>query len=910
MRQTTAYCITGLVLIGVLLSSCSTQKNTWATRSYHQMKTKYNIYFNGYTAFQEGEKSIREASKDDYSALLNLYPISDHEAAAAATSSMDKTIEKCRKCIKLHSIKSRPKVNPRKRKDPRYQLWLQQEEFNDQMSNAWLLLAKAEFHKGDFLGSISTFNYIARHYASDLDMVAQCQLWTARAYGELGWLYEAEDVLRKVQIDNLSRKHAALYSAVSADILLKTGQHKEAIPFIKTALADEDRKGNRPRFWFVLGQLYQEQGNARAARNAYGEVLKLQPTNEMDFQARLRQAQMEDNPATARKTLLKMAGQDKNKDKLDCLYGAVGDVYLAHHDTANALKYYELAIASSTENGQDKAAVLVEAGNIYYNQRNYIPAGECYREATTILSTESEAYRRIQRRSEALGELAVAYNMVQLQDSLQHLATLPPAAQRAVVDTLIARLIRAEQEEAERAEQAAREAANDTGGRSVNTANMLGGGNANASWYFYNPQLMRSGKQQFRSRWGNRALEDDWRRLSKSVTASSLDYAVADEDEDAQPADSLSADSTGTATPSVVLDSHSPEFYLQQIPRTETDLQRSDSLIADALYSMIYIYRDKVGDEALSEETFAQFCHRFPSDKRLAGLYYMQYLTALKEQRTADAEVCRQRILTQYPSSHEATLVAQPDYFERLRHTIRLQDSLYEATYNAYTQGDYAAVKGDKQYAEEHYPLSPLLPRFLFLNAVATAKTDGQEAFVEQLRDMIQRYPDSELSTMAKDMLAMMGQGFESQQGGTMASLQTRRAAEQPVAEEQDSTIGFSAEQAVASYVVLITPAEESVLNRTLYEVALFNFSQFMIKDFDLKIVPVFSATQGALLVSGFETLSEAEWYRGLLQSDTALAAFCADNSVQTLCITAANYALLNTRFSVEDYRAWQSSQP
>ena len=184
-------------------TACSTQKNTWASRSFHQTKTKYNIYYNGNISFAEGEDAIREANEDDYSTVLNLYPVSNHEAAKAATSQMDRTIEKCRKCIKLHSIKARPKVNQEKRrKDPEYKAWLEQEEFNNQMGKAWLLLGKAEFHKGDFLGSISTFNYIARHYAYDKDIVAQCQLWSARAYAELGWLYEAEDVLRKVQVDH------------------------------------------------------------------------------------------------------------------------------------------------------------------------------------------------------------------------------------------------------------------------------------------------------------------------------------------------------------------------------------------------------------------------------------------------------------------------------------------------------------------------------------------------------------------------------------------------------------------------------------------------------------------------------------------------------------------------------------
>ena len=164
-----------LLLLATCLLSCSTQQNTWASRSFHQTKTKYNIHYNGQIAFDNGLESINEAHTDDFSSVLPLYPVSDHEAAKAATSYMDRTIEKCRKCIKLHSIKARPKkINyDKRRRDPKYKAWLEQEEFNNQMGNAWLLLAKAEFHKGDFLGSISTFNYIARHYAYDKDMVAQ-----------------------------------------------------------------------------------------------------------------------------------------------------------------------------------------------------------------------------------------------------------------------------------------------------------------------------------------------------------------------------------------------------------------------------------------------------------------------------------------------------------------------------------------------------------------------------------------------------------------------------------------------------------------------------------------------------------------------------------------------------------------
>ena len=878
-------------------TACSTQKNTWASRSFHQTKTKYNIYYNGNISFAEGEDAIREANEDDYSTILNLYPVSNHEAAKAATSQMDRTIEKCRKCIKLHSIKARPKVNQEKRrKDPEYKAWLEQEEFNNQMGKAWLLLGKAEFHKGDFLGSISTFNYIARHYAYDKDIVAQCQLWSARAYAELGWLYEAEDVLRKVQVDHLSKNSAPLYSAVSADILLKTKQYDAAIPFVKIAVKNEDRKGNRPRFYYVLGQLYQMQGDKSAARNAYKRVLDLQPDNEMEFNARLQQSQLENDIQKSINILQKMAQLDKHKDRLDQIYGTIGDIYLEHEDTTKALEYYEKGIESSTENGINKAVVLVNAGDIYYKQRDYVKASPCYKEATQILSVENEQYARIQRRSETLDELVVEHNIVVLQDSLQRLAALSEEEQMKVVEKIIADLIQAEKDEAERLAQAERAAENDNGPRSVNTQNMLGGGGSGA-WYFYNPQLMRSGKQTFRTQWGNRILEDNWRRLSKASTSSSF---MATEEE--IPEDFIANEETiSKAEQTAEIDDHKPAFYLQQIPKTAEDIERSNQQIADALYNMVYIYRDRVGDQALSDATFQEYCRRFPTNERLVELYYMQYLTALKNQNNADAEQYRKAIIQQFPESKEATIVSQPDYFERLKKMSAEQDSLYENTYYNYQDNNFAAVKANKQYAEEHYPLTPLMPRFLFLNAIAVAKTEGQEAFTQELQDMVTRYPDNELTAMAKDMIALMGQGAESQASiGT--SLQDRRTVETTEnIEEGDSVLAFSTETNMASIVLMIVPNNEKILNTLLYQVALYNFSQFMIKDFDLKQIPLFSQGQSALQVSGFDTLEEAKWYQKMLQNNNELMNWLNNNQGQIIPITEENATKLGA-LSIEEY--------
>ena len=889
------------------MCSCSVKKNTWATRNFHQTTTKYNIYYNGVISFQEGEEAIRDANKDDFSTVLNLYAVSNHEAAAAAKSQMERTIEKCRKCIKLHSIKAKPSKidNEKKRKDPAYAAWLEQEEFNNQIDNAWLLLGIAEFHKGDFIGSVSTFNYIARHYAYDLDVVAQCQLWTARAYAEMGWLYEAEDVLNKVQIDNLSRKKAPLYSAVSADLLLKTKRYREAIPFVKIALPNESKKGNKPRFQYVLAQLYQINGERENARNAYKKVLKMQPSNEMDFNARLNIAKLEKSSLDAIKLLSKMARIDKHKDQLDQIYGIIGDVYLAQKDTTLALKYYEKGIKESTQNSNAKAYVLVTAGDIYYGQRNYIKASPCYKEAISILSAENEQYQQILQRSETLDELVVEHSMVLLQDSLQRLAKLSEAEQRIVVDSIIARLIREEEIEKERDAQAAREAANGGGPRSVNTSGMLGG-SGSRDWYFYNPQLLQSGKQTFRTQWGNRTLEDNWRRLSKATSAIMEDGYT---DEEAMATDSTITDSTQwVQTIQMETDIHKPEYYLQQIPKNPADIAQSNELIARALYNMVCLYRDRVGDQTLANDTFRDFCKRFPKHELLLNLYYMQYLTALKNNHMDEATQYGQEIQILFPDSKEAYIVSQPDYFNQLRKMAAEQDSLYENTYNAYCNNQFGAVKENKLYAEEKYPLTPLMPRFLFLNAIAVAKTDGQVAFINQLQDMVTRYPENELSAMAKDMLALMGQGAESQQGD-IASLQAKRSAINTENQEDSVAITFDNERNTTSLVLLVMPQDEMQMNQLLYDIALFNFSQFMIRDFDIKQIPTFAQGQSALQISRFEKMDDAEWYYNMLMKNAELQTSFATKNVQVICITEANADLIGTKLSLQDYLDWQKQE-
>ena len=201
---------------------CSTKKNTWLSRNYQSLNVRYNIYFNGNESYNQGLSKINQAHVDDYSEILLMYPISYHVNATAATSDMDRAGEKAKKAIKKRSIKKKPKKNFNKLKDPEYQAFLNQEEYNSMIDDSWILLGKSEFHKADFLAAVGTFTYITHHFSSNKEIVAEALLWLARSYAEMGWYYEAEDVLNnKLNRDDFTKQQTIFFAAINADLMLK-----------------------------------------------------------------------------------------------------------------------------------------------------------------------------------------------------------------------------------------------------------------------------------------------------------------------------------------------------------------------------------------------------------------------------------------------------------------------------------------------------------------------------------------------------------------------------------------------------------------------------------------------------------------------------------------------------------------
>ena len=889
------------VILVVLISGCSTKKNTWMSRSYQATNTRYNVYFNGYNSYNEGLKNILNANKEDYSSVIPMYPISRHSNASAATTNMDLTIEKCRKAIKLHSIKVKPPKNYKKANLPEYKLFYNQEEFNPALKKAWLLLGKAEFHKANFLGSVGTFSYIVRHYNTDKDMEATCQLWIVRAYGEMGWIYEAEQVMSKIVQDNLKRSNVGFYASVNADLLLKKHKYKDAIPFLELALSKEKDKHLEQRFGFILAQLYQKTKDDKAAYESYSKVIKSNPPYEMEFNARISRAQLDmGNISSIRKELSKMLKNRNNKDYQDQLYFALGNTYLHHADTTKAITNYKLSIEKSTRKGIDKAITLITLGDLYYVKRNYVKAQPCYDEAGKIITNENEDYARVTRLGEMLSELVIQNDIVILQDSLQKLSAMTESKRLEVINKLIEKLNADEKAAAEK-ELSDKQAEINNAEDNFSNLPPIGGMPGTAGdWYFYNMDVMRNGMSGFIKKWGKRKLEDNWRRTNKATSIFAEEQTV----------NAIAKDSTDTISKTKeVSDKKKPEYYLKQIPVTAAQLEKSTADIATAMFSMGEIYKDKIEDYPMSIITFEEFIRRFRTDKRVPDAYFYIYLMQTKAGNQSEANLYRSKIIVEYPNSKYEKILSQPDYTGQLESMYKVQDSIYNLTYKAYNESDFKTVYKQVAYIKQNFPLSTLMPKFLFLNALSIGKNETPDLFRTALNDLVKNYPLSDVSAMSKDILALMKQGQEAKTGTSSGSLLAKRDENTKTEMNEISPQEFSTDKKTKHRILFLSSASPVNMNKMLYNIASFNFSRFMIKDFDLVLNKI-DSTQSSLSVTNFESFDEAVWYENSIASDSTMAKLMNDLKVQKVIISEENYGLLKTVFSLKDYLAFLKNPP
>ena len=897
-------------VIVLLLTACgSTKVNTAQSRFYQSFVTRFNVYHNGNEAYKEGLSAQEKSHKDNYMEIIPLFPVSKENTRSSGSGSFDKAIEKSQKAIKLHSIKQKPKKKAGRKLSEKDKLWYAKKEYNPYLHNAWMLMGKAQFQKGEFLEAASTFSYITRLYSEDPKIVAEARMRMAQCYAELEWNYEADNLLAQIGRDSIHYLLAEEYDAIMASHLLRQEQFAEALPYLEKAVKRSGRtKKQKTREYYLLGQIHKHLGNKQQAYEAFGKAIKQNPPYELEFNARIQQTETVsgNNAPKMLKTLKRMGKDPNNKDFLDQVHYAMGNIYLAQKDTVNAIAQYEKGAELSTRNGIEKGILLLQLGQIYWDRTKYVDAQRCYSEAIGLIDKEHKDYDMVNLRSTILDELVEHTVAIDLQDSLQHLATLPEAELDKVIENIIAEVIRQEEEAKKAEEEAALMAQREEAlgaaqakGPQMNTPSAMNTGDK--SWYFYNTQLVAQGKKDFQQKWGRRKLEDNWRRANKSVLADETYEGVNydDEEEEDMSTDSIASDSTAMALPdSLVTDPHDPMYYKQQIPFTEEQMIESNAILQEALFSAGIIYKDKLEDFRLAERTLRRLNTQFPDFDRTDEVYYNMYLMYSRWRRWDEAERYRQLLLTEYPYSDYTLTINDPDFATNAIYGKHIEDSLYAATYSAYMEGRHGEVESNVTLSGEKYPLGIHRPKFMFLNAMSDLQQGDQSSFLSQLKEIVGKYPQNEISELA----GLIAQGMQEGRlltSGTLGSIWSRRLASTEETIVADSLRQPFSSERYAPFRFVIAYEEGTVNeNQLLFEVARYNFSKFMVRNFDISTTK--QGGIGMLHVIGLASFDEAYQYMHRLYADPEMAVKLS--GLRALLITDANLELLLKYYSIDEY--------
>ena len=944
--------IIALLILVVLLVGCSTKENTASTRFWQSFTTKYNTYYNGHEAYKEGLQSKENTNKDNYTKLLPVFLVGNEASRSAGSGQFDVTIEKCEKAIRTHSIKRKPVLNANKNRTPEMKAYLKRKEFNPFLKNAWLLMGKAQFQKGDFLEAASTFSYITRLYAAEPIVANEARLWMARCYAQLDWFYDAEDALNRLHRDSIPGRLQREVETTQADLLLRQARYAEALPRLRLAAKREPRRLLKARLYYLLGQLCRQQGRNDEAYKALGRCISLSPPYELAFNARILQTEVvafqavpvgpsdslrspsDRLPAISTRAasegmirrLRSMARADKNKDYLDQVYYAMGNIYLARRDTTAAITAYEHGRTKATKAGPEKGLLLLRLGELYWDRERFDLAQGCYTEALALIDKKGADYELTEKRTKVLDKLVPHTSAIQLQDSLQALAVAPESERNAAIDRVITALKK--KEAAERREQAEAERQQDGGSDFASETPLrpsLRRSTQSQAFYFYNPMLVAQGKQDFARQWGRRKNEDYWRRSQKSAGAFLGPNGEVNPNADSlsQAADSLAAD-TDEKKLKPEDDPHNRAYYLKQLPFTEEAKEASNLILQNALYNAGVIEKDDLTDFPLAARTLERLVRHYPKFDRLQDAYYQLYLLYMRWQKPLEAEQYKRLLVEHFPDSAISKRLQDPNYLHDAQFAVQLEDSLYAATYNAYRKGDFATVGANFERSTQKYPDGANRDKFLFVQALTRLNRGEYKSAEDALSTLVKQYPKSELQPMAEQIVKGLQAGRKVGSGGMdFGGLWALRNAQGDSlsATKNGKAPTFNGNRR-ANFLFLVAYVRDSLDdNRLLYDLAQFNFSNFYVRNFDISKQNM-ALYAGELYnlkgknaekersrvlnvvtfsVSGFRSFDEAHRYAQSVFKSPALANQL--RRAHVYLISDENLALIPRVFSFVDYQ-------
>ncbi len=828
------------------------------------MISKYNILFNGEQALLKAQNTLVTQHKDDFDDFLSIFREGNEETATAVKPDLDKVLEKGSKTIQNHSM------------------LIEGEQKNTYIDDAYLLMGKAHYLNRNYEAALETFNFVIQKFRAP-EIRAEAELWAAKTETAMENFIPAKSRFDRLYSNtSLSQHLNAQVFAAFAHLEFVQGNYESAYQLLIQAAEKTDDRELEVRWLYICGQLQARLGRDYEASQLFQRVIKKGPPYELLFNAQLNEARNYDvelmDPSQAYDRLEDMLRDEKNYDNRDQIYYVMAEVAQKLLEEDERDHFLNRSIRVSTQNTKQKALSYLWLAEIRFDEKAYEKSQAYYDSCHQFLPKDHPKYEQVSVLKKSLGRLVENLQTIALQDSLQALAQMSEKQQLAVIDGIIEDIREADEaaliEQQREMDQLAFNAGNNNGQSGI--GGLAGVGSANQQFYFYNPTMRSSGVSSFVARWGNRKLEDNWRRKDKSIVQADPDESGGGQNSEA------TADGEQELDPRF-----DPQTYLAQIPSDSAAMDSSHRLIQYALVDNALLYKEEIKDLMAAANSVLDLLKRYPNYPDRARAWYILYRVYVAMEDEPNASKYKNLILSTYPKSEYAYLILNEG-----RETEEVDESeakrAYAAAYQDYESKRYrqalnAAADGFTAYEDSRFGA-----RFLLLEAYCVAALRDFDKLKPLLEQVMKRFPQTPESAEASKILQAMG--------NTIANTEAQKNNKQASKYRTD----FSA----MHRFVLIFPNKR--VNANQVNIALSDFNRSFFSNQKLLVKSILMGTdQQVVMVSGLANKARAEEYLRTLVNEKPLEKLLLTIDYKQFVISNANFTDFYKSQDIAGYMAF-----
>lgn len=712
-----------LSVLGILLYSCSTKKDTFINRNFHSVTTKYNVLFNGKVAFEEGREALMNAYIDNYWEIL---PIERMEILDDLTlpgqggknPNFKKAEEKAVKAIQKHSMD----IGGNQR--------------NPQMDEAYLLLGKARYFDQRFIPALEAFNYTIGEYPNS-DKINQTKIWREKTHLRLeNEEFAIANLKRLVKFEKLEDQEYADANAVLGQAYINLKHKDSAVQVLKRAASSTKIHEEQGRYNYIIGQLFNELGHKDSANIAFDKVIDLNRKSPRVYMinAKIQKARNFDLETGNKEEFLEMLtdlSEDReNRPFLDKIYRQLGEYHLAEDSLELAEEFFNKSLRKVQTDKPLKALDYENIAALRFDDANYKDAGKYYDSTLLNLKKNTRKFRKIEKKRANLDDVIAYEEVAKVNDSIIMLVNFTEEERTAYFQEYIDKLKAVEAEKKALEEQKQSFADNEFA-----SSRNKGPKNGGDEFYFYNQTTVAYGKNEFRKKWGDRALEDNWRLFNKNVIVkTSVESATAE----------------GNAK-LVEADIYSVALYTDRIP---TDKKVIDSIGKErnfAYYQLGLIYKEKFKEYELAANRLEQLLQNNPEEKLILPSKYNLYKIYTLLENGSKADQYKNDILNNHGDSRYAQILRNPQ--DVIASDENSPESLYANTYKKFAAQDFEGALNDAEKYIQQFTGEEIVPKFEMLKAVVIARLDGFRAYKDALNYVALNYPNNEEGKRAQQII-------------------------------------------------------------------------------------------------------------------------------------------------------------